>query len=351
MHLVQTSPLVSVVIPAYNRPAYLRDAIAGVLDGEYQEFEVIVSDDCSPSELATTVAQFRDPRLRYRRNSSNLGVAANVRTAIAAARGKYFTLLNDDDFWTPAFLSRLVPALEAHPDAVLAFCDHRVVDSAGTLLSDVTDRNSRLWGRDKLDNGLHHSVCELAVTRRSIAPAVAAVFRRGAADWTQIPDDVGPAYDVWMGYLACRTRMPAYYIPDQLTNYRTHVSMQTSVGHLQHALGAACALQFMLDDPLMAPLRADLEQMWSRTELSAGIAFLDNGQRLNGRKHIRRALRVNRTLRCFVALELTYVPHTLSRPLIWAGRHSRGLLARVARRSRTKQSSEGNRRASRTQLP
>jgi hypothetical protein len=319
-----TTPRVSVLIPAYNRARYLREAICSVLAGDYQDFEIIISDDCSPNDLSTTVAGFGDPRLRFRRNATNLGVAGNVRTAIGAARGVYIALLNDDDFWDSTFLSHLVPVLDTHPAAVLAFCDHRIVDADGEFLRELTDRNSRNRKRDQLRKGLHYSTCELA-TDGSIAPATAVLFRREVVDWSRIPDAVGPAYDVWMAYLACITGLPAFYLPERLTNYRLHPQMQTQSSRLQHALGAARVYSLMAEDPAMAKLHMRLLHMCGLSELSAGIALLLSGNQSDAKPHIRRALRMAPTPRGLFAMALTWLPHQLTTRVIGAIRRVRSL--------------------------
>lgn len=75
-------PLISVIIPTYNRPIYLVDAIASAVNQTYQNIEIIVSDDCSVENPQSIVDSFKDSRIRFRRNSSNLGVALNVSSTI-----------------------------------------------------------------------------------------------------------------------------------------------------------------------------------------------------------------------------------------------------------------------------
>lgn len=90
-------PLVSVVIATYNRPAYLRLAIASVMRGSYQNFEILVTDDAGSDDNRRVVESFTDARLCYRRNATRLGSAGNHREALKIARGEYIGLLNDDD--------------------------------------------------------------------------------------------------------------------------------------------------------------------------------------------------------------------------------------------------------------
>ena len=66
-----TTPLVSVIIPAYRQAEYLGDALRSVLGQTYPNLEAIVVDDASPDNTAQVVAGFQDPRLRYIRHDRN----------------------------------------------------------------------------------------------------------------------------------------------------------------------------------------------------------------------------------------------------------------------------------------
>ena len=67
-------PSVTVAIPSYNRPAFLREALASVLKQDFQDFEVLVLDDASPCDIAAIVGEFGDPRIRLCRQRANVGV-------------------------------------------------------------------------------------------------------------------------------------------------------------------------------------------------------------------------------------------------------------------------------------
>lgn len=95
--------LVSVIIPTYNRPSYLREAIASVVKQTYRNIEIIVSDDCSPESPQELVESFQDPRIRFQRNPTNLGMFLNTANAFRKARGEYVASLNDDDMWNEDF--------------------------------------------------------------------------------------------------------------------------------------------------------------------------------------------------------------------------------------------------------
>jgi glycosyltransferase involved in cell wall biosynthesis len=120
-----SSPLVSVIMPTYRRPALLRRSILSVLAQTYSNFELIVVDDCSPDETPEVVKAFTDPRLRYIRRTQNGRAALARNDGIAAARGSFIAFQDDDDIWLPHKLERQVAALLAAPPEVgLVLCSY-----------------------------------------------------------------------------------------------------------------------------------------------------------------------------------------------------------------------------------
>lgn len=94
-------PLVSVVIPTFNRAARLARAIRSVQSQSYSRLEIIVVDDGSTDATAEIVHSCEDRRIRYIRHEQNRGGAAARNTGIAAANGEVIAFLDDDDAWVP----------------------------------------------------------------------------------------------------------------------------------------------------------------------------------------------------------------------------------------------------------
>lgn len=113
-----THPLVSVVIPTYQRSQLVPRAIRSVLAQTYQYLEVIIVDDCSQDDTGAVVAAIGDARLRYVRHEQNKGLPAARNTGIRAARGSYIAFLDDDDEWRPVKIERQLRAI-GDCDAVL----------------------------------------------------------------------------------------------------------------------------------------------------------------------------------------------------------------------------------------
>jgi glycosyltransferase involved in cell wall biosynthesis len=94
------APLVSAVIPTYNRRSTAGDAVRSALDQDYRPLEVVVVDDGSTDDTLAMLAEFGD-RIRIIRHRVNRGASAARNTGIEAARGEYVAFLDSDDLWRP----------------------------------------------------------------------------------------------------------------------------------------------------------------------------------------------------------------------------------------------------------
>ncbi len=91
------NPKVSICIPAYNRPEYLKKAIESVLNQTFHDFELIISDDCSPIDLSPFVSEYKDERIKYFRQKNNLGFIKNWNFCLEKCSGEYIKIMGDDD--------------------------------------------------------------------------------------------------------------------------------------------------------------------------------------------------------------------------------------------------------------
>lgn len=116
-------PLVSVVLPTYNRAHVLDEAVRSVFEQTYTEWELIVSDDGSSDSTAELVAEFDDSRIRYLRGE-NAGAAVARNRALREARGEIIAYLDSDNIWHPDHLLAMVGGLERHPGHYCVFAKH-----------------------------------------------------------------------------------------------------------------------------------------------------------------------------------------------------------------------------------
>jgi len=117
----EVPPLISVIIPTYNRAGLLKRAVESVLEQSYDNFELLVVDDGSTDETADFVTGLDDPRLRYLRQPRNMGVAAARNRGMREARGSLIAFLDSDDAWTRAKLERQVELIRRRPAKVGLF--------------------------------------------------------------------------------------------------------------------------------------------------------------------------------------------------------------------------------------
>jgi glycosyltransferase involved in cell wall biosynthesis len=307
-----------VIIPTYNRPEFLKKAIASAVGQTYRNLEIIVSDDCSPESPQVIIDSFQDPRIRLRRNPQNLGIALNVTSAFKAATGKYVASLNDDDLWNEDYLAKLVPYLEANPDLVVAFCDHYVIDSNDKIDYLKTEENTRYWKRSRLKEGVYKPFYELSVVDQSVFIALATVIRRDAIDWDRIPPEVGLFWDLYLAYLICRTGRGAYYYPERLTRYRIHPQSETQISGKKNVqakirtgkAGIFCYEQFMADEQLRE-FRSYFRSKLAQSHTTLGIGLMRSGQIAAARPHFWQAIRYRLNLRTIAALTLSFTPGSI----------------------------------------
>ena len=127
-----TSPLVSVIMPAYNAAPFIEKAIASVLDQSISDWELFVIDDGSRDstrEIVGAMAQ-KDPRIRFLCNEENMGVAKTRNRGIGLAKGAYIAFLDSDDIWHPEKLERQLKKMEQY-GAGIGYCAYAIIGASG----------------------------------------------------------------------------------------------------------------------------------------------------------------------------------------------------------------------------
>ena len=320
IHINSQEPLVSVIIPTYNRQHYLKQAIESAIGQKYQNIEIIVSDDCSPQSPQKLIDSFGDSRIRFYRNPKNLGICLNVINGFKQARGKYVASLNDDDMWNEDFLTTLVPTLEANPDLALAFSDYYIMDSEGKINEQATEEDTLRWKRDRLKEGIYQPFVEAGLVDQSVFLAVATVMRTDVIDWDNIPPEAGPFWDLYLTYLACRSGRGAYYHPGKLTRYRVHAQSEMESSGKANVrakirsgkAGIFCYGRFMEDEKLQE-FRPYFERKWAEANTTVGIGLMRSQQLAEARPYFWQALKQQKSdVRSIAALMLSFTPPSLA---------------------------------------
>jgi glycosyltransferase involved in cell wall biosynthesis len=126
-------PLISVVIPVYNGEKTIKETIESVLNQTFQDFELIVINDGSQDATVGIVEGIQDPRLKLF-SYPNAGQATSRNRGVSQAVGKYIAFLDADDLWTTDKLEAQLQALQANPQAAVAYSWTNFIDESSQFL-------------------------------------------------------------------------------------------------------------------------------------------------------------------------------------------------------------------------
>jgi len=120
----EKEPLVSIGLPVFNNEKTLERALDSLLYQDYENIEIIVSDDKSLDKSASILKGHAPthPHLKVNNNEKNIGAYLNLLKVLKLSKGKYFVWASGDDYWYPTFVSTLIKALLENKGAIAAMC-------------------------------------------------------------------------------------------------------------------------------------------------------------------------------------------------------------------------------------
>lgn len=126
------TPLVSVIMPAYNAELFIEEAINSVISQTMPEWELIVIDDCSTDDTQRIISEFsrKDSRIHLIVNEENMRVARSRNKGLDVCHGEYVALLDSDDYYEPDMLQKMV-ARARETKADIIYCSYALVDEQG----------------------------------------------------------------------------------------------------------------------------------------------------------------------------------------------------------------------------
>ena len=134
---IMPSPRVSIGLPVYNGEQYLPAALDSILSQDYNDFELIISDNASTDSTQDICRRYaaRDSRIRYYGKEANIGASGNFNCLVELARGEFFKWAAHDDVHLPGFLRRCVEIIEQAPAKVILVAPKaEVIDEHGKTL-------------------------------------------------------------------------------------------------------------------------------------------------------------------------------------------------------------------------
>lgn len=212
-------PKVSVIVPTYNRPDRLTEALQSILRQTCQDFEIVVVND-GGTDVGAAVAALNDGRIMYIQHDRNRGLAASRNTGLTAASGTYIAYLDDDDRYLPNHLETLVSALE-QGECKVAYTD------AWRVHEQVVDNRHIEIGRD-LPYSYDFNPAHLLVS--NYFPVLCMMHRRDCLEHVGRFDESLYAHEDWDLWIRMATVFPFKHVPCTTAEFswRTDGSSMTS---------------------------------------------------------------------------------------------------------------------------
>jgi len=177
-------PRVSIGLAVYNGEKYLRLAVESILEQNYTDFELIISDNASTDateEICEELAA-KDARIRYSRNATNIGASKNYQRVFELSKGEFFTWVDHDDLRLPGFLRRCVDVFDEAPATVVLVAPRtEMVDEQGVSKQIRVDRLHTT-------HALPHERVADVIREVSYATAQYGLFRSAALRKTRLID-------------------------------------------------------------------------------------------------------------------------------------------------------------------
>jgi len=240
-------PTVSVIVPNYNHSRFLQRRIDSILRQTFQDFELILLDDCSTDDSRSVLSQYAtDARVRIEFNEANSGSTFKQwNKGVRLASGKYVWFAESDDYADERLLERLVGVLDSEPTITLAYCQSRLVSDDDRLngLADyyLDFLDSRRWKSDFCANGREE--CQnYFVFVNTVPNASAVVFRRDVYERVGGADESLRLCGDWKLWGAMALQGKIAYLSEPLNYFREHDSSVRSKFH-KSALEVAESLQ------------------------------------------------------------------------------------------------------------
>lgn len=207
-------PLVSVIIPTYKRTDFLKLTLESVASQSFQDFEILVIDDGTPTDSNAVLCEKFD-KVKYIKIENSGGPAKPRNVGIREAKGKYIAFVDDDDLWMPTKLEKQVAVLENIPDFGLVHCCCQIIDEKGII-------QNQIIGRPGSPNVKHGNVSMRMIGNWTLMMPTP-IIRKNVLDQVGFFNEQMPSAGEDVEYWTrCSFVTKFYYLDDSLALYRKH---------------------------------------------------------------------------------------------------------------------------------
>jgi len=216
-------PKFSLLLPVYNGSSFLNEAIESALSQTFDDFELLIADDCSADDSFALIETYakQDRRIVAWRNQNNLGLFANYNACLKRAQGELIKPFAQDDIFEPTILQELDHVLCQHPSVVLTSCARRLVDPQGQETKIL-----RSYTKDKLQS-YEEALKDNLVTLINLIGEPSTVAFRSSFKGDGFDDSYYHLGDIeyWLRIIE---NGQYFYLNKVLCNFRQHAASATS---------------------------------------------------------------------------------------------------------------------------
>ncbi len=235
------NPTVSVIVPNYNHERFLPQRLDSILNQTYQDFELILLDDCSTDGSIKVLEEYakKDNRVKLNFNETNSGSTfAQWNKGVSLANGKYLWIAESDDYCEPTLLEKLVPLMEEDENVGIAFAQSTIVDEENKTINSFNENykfiyKSKRWESDFKVNG-KTECAEYLIFSNTIPNASGALMRKSIYNACGGAETHWKLNGDWFFYVKMLLISDLAFVTEHLNYFRFHDLTQRQKANLNH---------------------------------------------------------------------------------------------------------------------
>jgi glycosyltransferase involved in cell wall biosynthesis len=311
-------PLVSVLMPSYNHERYISEAIEGVLNQTFADFELIIIDDASKDKSKEIIKIYKekDSRIRTIFHNENKGIARTLNDGFEEAKGKFIAFTASDDVWVKDKLKKQLEVLEKNEDLVV-WSESLIIDALGNPAGEFFTQKYRASKRKESGDIFEE------LLKGNYICATSVILKRENLKDIRFDEQLKYLNDYKFAVDLAR-RYKFYFIPEPLAMYRIH-GRNVSLSDREEGWQKD---QIIIGQYFLRKYGDEIpSRVKSKIYLSIGGAYLHLGERENAKQYVYRAIKLNpfdRANLVYVVLALTAEDSHIRNFLRWCYQKYRG---------------------------
>jgi glycosyltransferase involved in cell wall biosynthesis len=202
--------MVSVIIPTCNRARLIHRSLNSVLNQTFEDYEIIIIDDCSDDNTEATIDKYIDKNIKYFRHKVRKGGAAARNTGLGIAEGRFVAFLDDDDEWLPEKLKFQVEVLDNKPELGMVYTGYFYID-------DIKKRTLKIF-RPAKKGFIYNDLLKTNCVGTTSTPLI----RKECFDKVGVFDEALPACQDWDMWIRISKAFEIDYLKQPLVNFFIH---------------------------------------------------------------------------------------------------------------------------------